>query len=105
MIWWTALLWRVIHNPFKCWFEHVESKCGHVYMALLGRLYVNNCLLIVIIITWCLEVGVFITSFATSSMTSDMYHWARDEHVHLDEYKPLTSLDIRIGHILCEHGT
>ena len=23
-------------QPFKCWFEHIESKCGHVFMALLG---------------------------------------------------------------------
>ena len=36
-IWWTPLLWRAIRNPFKCWFEHVESKCGHVSMALLGH--------------------------------------------------------------------
>ena len=32
-IWWIALL----HSSFKCWFEHVESKCGLVSMALLGH--------------------------------------------------------------------
>ena len=37
MIWWTALLWHAIRNSFKCYFEHVESKCGHVSMALLGN--------------------------------------------------------------------
>ena len=36
-IWWTALLWCAMCNPCKCWFEHVESKCGHVSMALLGH--------------------------------------------------------------------
>jgi hypothetical protein len=35
-IWWSVLICRAIRNPFKCWFEHVESKCGHVFMALLG---------------------------------------------------------------------
>jgi hypothetical protein len=33
----TALLWRAIHSPFMWGFEHVESKCGHVSMALLGH--------------------------------------------------------------------
>jgi hypothetical protein len=36
-IWWTPLLWRAMRSPCKCWFEHVESKCGHVSMALLGH--------------------------------------------------------------------
>ena len=36
-IWWTTLLWCAIRNPFKCWFVHVERKCGHASMALLGH--------------------------------------------------------------------
>jgi hypothetical protein len=35
-IWWSVLICRATRNPFKCWFEHVESKFGHVFMALLG---------------------------------------------------------------------
>ena len=37
MIWSIALLWRAIRNPFMWGFEHVESRCGHVFMALLGH--------------------------------------------------------------------
>ena len=33
----TVLLCCAIRNPFKCWFEHVESRCAHVFKVLLGH--------------------------------------------------------------------
>ena len=36
-IWCIALLCHALRNPFKCWFEHVDSRCGHVSRALLGH--------------------------------------------------------------------
>ena len=33
----VALLWRAMRSPFICGFEHVDSKCGHVSMVLLGH--------------------------------------------------------------------
>ena len=32
-----CLIWRAICSPFMCGFEHVESRCGHVSMVLLGH--------------------------------------------------------------------
>lgn len=32
-----AFLWRAIRSPFMWGCEHLESKCGHVSMTLLGH--------------------------------------------------------------------
>ena len=37
MIWWTTILWHAIRSPFVSGFGHVESRCGHVSMVLLGH--------------------------------------------------------------------
>ena len=33
----TALLCHAMHWPFMCWHGHVESRCGHVSIVLLGH--------------------------------------------------------------------
>ena len=32
-----AMLWRDIRKPFMCGFSHVERRCGHVSLPLLGH--------------------------------------------------------------------
>ena len=33
-----GLLWCAIHRQFMCLFGHVESRCGHVLIALFGHM-------------------------------------------------------------------
>ena len=44
VIWWTALLWHAMCNPFIYFLEHVESRCGQVsiWIWVYGRLKDNR---------------------------------------------------------------
>ena len=37
LIRWTALLWHAICTPFRCWFLHLDSRCGYVSQLLSGH--------------------------------------------------------------------
>ena len=34
---WVALLLQEMWSPFMCWFLHLDRRCGHVSLALLGH--------------------------------------------------------------------
>jgi hypothetical protein len=106
---WIALLWCVICSPFMCGFEHVDSRCGHVSMVLLGhsvqfgfgyKLSHNTCL------RWfpmycvyrnfrvCVIWAFVVPGFFQNWLESLWFIWSFDVHlsmyVNLDWICPLT---------------